>query len=292
MGKLRGRYRLAPGFSLVTTADACVVVGAGAPPFVLSPLDAAALSDLHALLAEAVDAATLERAAPPGSNARTLLDRLLHERLVTTVANPRPGPSRGRRRAARPRLCEHLVVGICGAIQAVFAPTYLVPLLEACERVDAIVTRGGARMIRPRVLEHFGARVWTDAFTTRDGLTVPHAQLARSAGAVLVVPASAHALHRLASGACSDLLSLVVASTRAPVIVAPSMSWAMWQHAPVRRNIELLRRDGVYVIEPRPAPSMSARKEGGSAAGLGVDSDELVRVVAAVLARAVRPRTA
>ena len=57
-------------------------------------------------------------------------------------------------------------------------------------------------------------------------------------------------LHKLASGACSDLVSLIVAATKAPVVVAPSMNPEMWTHPAIQRNVAQLRADGVWVIEP------------------------------------------
>ena len=79
---------------------------------------------------------------------------------------------------------------------------------------------------------------------------MPHVHLAQAASCVLAMPASANSLQRLASGACSDLLSLLVSATTAPIVVAPAMNDTMWNHRPVQRNVARIRDDGVYVIEP------------------------------------------
>jgi len=64
------------------------------------------------------------------------------------------------------------------------------------------------------------------------------------------MPASANALHRLGDAACTDLLSMTVAATRAPVVVVPAMNAAMWSNAGVQRNAARLREDGMYVVDP------------------------------------------
>ena len=84
----------------------------------------------------------------------------------------------------------------------------------------------------------------------REGKTVPHIALAKNADLVAVMPATAGSISRLATGACSDLLSLVAIATTAPVVVAPTMNTAMWDNPAVRRNVDQLRADGVYVVEP------------------------------------------
>lgn len=64
------------------------------------------------------------------------------------------------------------------------------------------------------------------------------------------MPASACYCHRLANGASSDLLSMTVAATTSPVVVVPVMNAAMWNHKAVQRNVQQMREDGMYVIEP------------------------------------------
>ena len=85
------------------------------------------------------------------------------------------------------------------------------------------------------------------------------------------MPASAACCHRLAEGACSDLISLTVAATTAPVIIAPVMNTTMWNHAAVQRNLQRLREDGMYVIEPSLIVSAAELARGGPAmyGGLG-----------------------
>ena len=84
-----------------------------------------------------------------------------------------------------------------------------------------------------------------------------HVHLASRAEIIAVIPASAHALQRLATGACSDLLSLTVAATKAPVVLFPAMNANMWRHRAIARNVAQLRADGCYVVEPGPGFEVS-----------------------------------
>ncbi|MBQ12095.1 MAG: hypothetical protein CMJ45_11165, partial [Planctomyces sp.] len=115
---------------------------------------------------------------------------------------------------------------------------------------DLILTEAALRFVQRDLFEYYGIDTWVSAFERRDGIHVPHIALGHSADCVLVMPASASSCHRLANGASSDLLSMTVAATKAPVVVAPVMSTEMWEHRPVQRNLQQLRDDGMYVIEP------------------------------------------
>ncbi len=150
------------------------------------------------------------------------------------------------------RACKHLVVVCTGSVVAgLLAPTLLsLSYAGFQDTLDVVLTAAAQRFVTRELLEAYGIRTWGDAFEKRDGFNVPHVQLGRSASCILVVPATANSLHRLAQGACSDLLSMMVAASAAPVVVAPAMNEAMWAHGPVQRNLCQLRDDGVYVIEP------------------------------------------
>jgi hypothetical protein len=148
--------------------------------------------------------------------------------------------------------CAHLVVGLTGSIIAgLMAPV----ILSLCYagfhgQIDLILTEAALHFTTRDFFEFYGIRTWVDAFDRRNGVNVPHIALGQSADCLLVMPASAACCHRLADGACSDLVSMTVAATTAPTIIAPAMNTAMWNHAAVQRNVQRLRDDGMYVIEP------------------------------------------
>ena len=153
--------------------------------------------------------------------------------------------------AEEPR-CGHLVVACTGSIVAgLIAPTILSFCYSRFQRkLDVILTQAAQKFVTRDLFESYGIVTWGDAFERRDGVNVPHVQLGRSADCILVMPASASSLYRLAAGACTDLLSMAVAATEAPVVLAPVMNDAMWNNRAVQRNLQQLREDGMYVIEP------------------------------------------
>jgi len=153
--------------------------------------------------------------------------------------------------AGEPRL-EHLVVACTGSVVAgLIAPTILSFCYSGFQRkLDVILTRAAQKFVTRDLFESYGIPTWGDAFERRDGTNVPHVQLGRSADCILVMPASASSLYRLAAGACTDLMSMVVSATEAPVVVAPVMNDAMWNNPAVQRNVQQLREDGMHVVEP------------------------------------------
>jgi hypothetical protein len=149
-------------------------------------------------------------------------------------------------------VCQHLIVACAGSVVAgLMAPT----LLSLCysgfqQRLDVVLTAAAQKFLTRDLLESYGIRTWVDAFERRDDIYVPHVHLGRAADCVLVMPASANSLHRLAVGACTDLLSMIIAATHSPVVLAPVMNDAMWNDRAIQRNVQVLREDGMYVIEP------------------------------------------
>ena len=160
--------------------------------------------------------------------------------------------SRAFQLAPRETACEHMVLACTGSIVAgLMGPSALSLFYSGFSRtIEVVLTDAACRFVTSDFFESYGFRTWVDAFARRDGIHVPHVHLARSTNCVLVMPASANSLHRLAAAACTDLLSLLVAATQAPVILAPAMNEAMWNSPGVQRNAQRLRDDGMYIIEP------------------------------------------
>lgn len=158
--------------------------------------------------------------------------------------------------------CKHLVVGVSGGSGAAFVRPTIQALNERfCDRIDVIFTESSLKFITQTWFKHAGIRTWSGVDEIQDEIRVPHIQLAQSADLVVIAPASAHFLQRLATGACSDLLSIVATATTAPVVLVPSMNQLMWQSPAVSRNIAQLRRDGFHIVEPRQASAMADAKE-------------------------------
>lgn len=286
-------YRRNLAATAITTRDGAVFVMPGTAAHRAAGIDTAAVAELWESLASPATGEELAAriaSAPAGVSA--LVESLIAAAFVLRgspgefVAEPPPPPAPG----TRP--CAHLVIGVTGAVQAVFTP-HLVRRLaqEFADTIDVVLTRSAQEFLVPRAISVFGAGVWCDPFEEKPGVPAPHAHLAQAARMILVLPATADALFRLAHGAASDLLGLVVCATEAPVVVVPSMHPVMWRHSAVRRNVETLRRDGVYVIEPGPAASVgdaAGFQPGG--AGLGAGSVNLVGALTAILELS-RPRS-
>ena len=148
--------------------------------------------------------------------------------------------------------CEHLIFACTGSIVAgLMAPIILsLSYSHFQRRLDVILTESAQKFVTRKLFESYGIRTWGDAFERSEDIYVPHVQLGRSADCILVMPASANSLHRLASAACTDLLSMTITASHSPIVVAPVMNSTMWNHRAVQRNVEQLRQDGMYIIEP------------------------------------------
>lgn len=194
------------------------------------------------------------------------LDAALLERLVRAghlLAADDPGPLLVHRAglctkspafhlAPVPSRCGRLIVGCTGSVVAgLMAATYL--SLRHCrfqDQLDVILTEAAQRFLTRDLLKAYGLRCWSDGFERQEGIRVPHVVLAQAADLICVLPATADALDRIARSACSDLLSLCIAASTAPVILVPAMNGAMWNNPGIQRNVESLRADGRYIIEP------------------------------------------
>jgi hypothetical protein len=154
-------------------------------------------------------------------------------------------------RRGEPR-CEHLVVALTGSVvSGLMAPVILSLAYSGYGRqLDLVLTETALRFATRDLFEAYGVRTWSDPFERRDGIRVAHVSLGSSTDCVLVMPASASSLQRLAEAACTDLLGMIVAATKAPVIVVPAMNSLMWSNPAVRRNAQRLRGDGLYVVDP------------------------------------------
>jgi hypothetical protein len=153
-----------------------------------------------------------------------------------------------------PRSTGHrtrIVLGITGAIETAHAPMIVGALLEQGFDVEVAATKAALGLVSRRALEALSHRRVSSSVRGKDpSVPVPHIHLAEWAEVVLVYPATATTLSRIAGGDCSDLVAAVAISTRAPVLIAPSMNPAMYDAPAVQRNLDLLRRDGFWLIHP------------------------------------------
>ncbi|WP_153506210.1 bifunctional phosphopantothenoylcysteine decarboxylase/phosphopantothenate--cysteine ligase CoaBC [Cumulibacter manganitolerans] len=147
--------------------------------------------------------------------------------------------------SARPRV----VLGVSGGIAAYKSCEVLRALTETGQHVDVIPTASALSFVGSATFEALsGNPVTTGVFS--DVPSVRHVRLGQQADLVVVVPATADLIARMAAGRADDLLTSTLLATRAPVLIAPAMHTEMWQHPATRANVATLRERGVVVVGP------------------------------------------
>ena len=144
-----------------------------------------------------------------------------------------------------------ILLGISGGIAAYKAPALVRDLLSRKAEVVPILTTNAARFVSTTALGAVaGQRPRTDLWDAQAEAAMGHIELARWADAVLIAPATANIIARLAAGIADDLLTTACLATTAPVFVAPAMNVRMWEHIATQRNVDRLRADGVTILGP------------------------------------------
>jgi phosphopantothenoylcysteine decarboxylase/phosphopantothenate--cysteine ligase len=143
-------------------------------------------------------------------------------------------------------------LGISGGIAAYKACELVRAFKKRGDDVRVVMTRGAQEFVQPLTLQILSENpVGTDTFDATFENEIGHIDLARWADVVLLAPATASLIARLAAGMADDLLTTIILASTAPVVVAPSMNTQMWYHALVQRNVETLKDDAAYlVVEP------------------------------------------
>ncbi|GBQ59685.1 bifunctional phosphopantothenoylcysteine decarboxylase/phosphopantothenate--cysteine ligase CoaBC [Komagataeibacter swingsii] len=142
-----------------------------------------------------------------------------------------------------------LVVG--GGIAAYKALELIRGLREHGVRVRTVLTDAGARFVTPMSIQALsGERVFSDLFSLTDESEMGHIALSRGSDLIVVCPATADLLARMATGLADDLATTVLLATDTPVLVAPAMNVRMWTHAATQANVATLRARGVNCVGP------------------------------------------
>ena len=144
------------------------------------------------------------------------------------------------------------VLLIVGGGIAAYKSLELVRLLKkAGHQVTPVITRGGEHFVTPLALAALAqSPVHTSLWDLKDEVEMGHIELSRAADMVLVCPATADLLAKMAAGIADDLATTLLLATDKPVVVAPAMNVRMWQHAATKRNVAQLQADGVQLIDP------------------------------------------
>ena len=146
---------------------------------------------------------------------------------------------------------QHILIGITGGIAAYKIPELIRRLKDEGAQVRVILTKGGEAFVTPMTLQAVsGEEVHSELLDTQAEAGMGHIQLAKWADIVMIAPASANTLAKLAHGFADDLLSTVCLATAAPLLLAPAMNQQMWQHPAVKANMQRLSEQGVKAIGP------------------------------------------
>ncbi len=157
---------------------------------------------------------------------------------------------------------KRILLIVSGGIAAYKALDLVRDLRRAGATVRAILTPAGAKFVTPLSLAALtGDKVYSDLFSLTDESEMGHIRLSREADLVLVAPATANILARMAQGLADDLATTALLATDKPVLVAPAMNVRMWEHPATRANMELLRARGVGIIAPGVG-AMACNEEG------------------------------
>lgn len=144
---------------------------------------------------------------------------------------------------------KHILVGVCGGIAAYKTAELVRRLRAGGARVRVVMTATAGEFVGARTFQALsGEPVWRQWSDDRTGMD--HIDLARWADRIMIAPATADLLARLAQGRADDLLAAVCLASRAPLLVAPAMNQAMWQHPATRDNVAVLEKRGVRVCGP------------------------------------------
>jgi phosphopantothenoylcysteine decarboxylase/phosphopantothenate--cysteine ligase len=177
---------------------------------------------------------------------------------------------------------RRVVLGVSGGIACYKSCTLARRLTEAGARVDVILTRGAAEFVRPLTFEALTGRPALGSLWEPGG-ALSHVRLGQQADLVLVAPATAHLIARMAQGLADDLLTTLLLASTAPVLLAPAMNDEMYAHPQTRENLARLRARGVSVV----GPEVGALAEGPSERPGRMSEPETILAHAA---RAVRGR--
>jgi phosphopantothenoylcysteine decarboxylase/phosphopantothenate--cysteine ligase len=146
---------------------------------------------------------------------------------------------------------KHIVLGITGGIAAYKSADLARRLRERGAQVRVVMTANATRFITPLTLQAVSANpVHTSLLDPEAEAGMGHIELARWADGVLVAPATANFISRLAHGAADDLLTTLCLATPAPVALAPAMNQQMWRHPATRNNVRALELGSVYIFGP------------------------------------------
>ena len=181
---------------------------------------------------------------------------------------------------------KRVLLIIAGGIAAYKSLELIRRLRERGAGVRCILTRAGAAFVTPlSVASLSGEKVFSDLFSLTDEAEMGHIRLSREADLVVVAPATADLIAKMAHGLADDLASTALLATDKPVLLAPAMNPEMWEHPATRRNVAQLEADGVRQV----GPAQGDMACGETGVGRMAEPDDILAAIAGLLAPVARP---
>jgi len=171
---------------------------------------------------------------------------------------------------------KRILLIITGGVAAYKTPYIVRGLLKSGAEVRCVLTHGGAQFVSNLVLEAVsGNKVYSDLFSLTDEAEMGHIRLSREADLIVVAPATADFIGKMAAGLADDLASTILLATDKPVFIAPAMNPVMWQHPAVQQNVQTIKQRGVHLIGPDTG-DMACHENG---IGRMVEPDNIIAVL-------------
>ncbi len=169
-----------------------------------------------------------------------------------------------------------IILGVTGSIAAYKAAYIASKLVQAGAKVEVVMTGSATKFITPLTFRSItGRQVVADVFEPALEWNIEHVALAEAADVVVIAPATANIIAKLATGLADDMVSLTVLATKAPVILAPAMNVNMFQNAATQENLARLKARGFIIVDPEYGRLASGAKGKGRLA-------ELDKIMAAI----------
>jgi phosphopantothenoylcysteine decarboxylase/phosphopantothenate--cysteine ligase len=175
-----------------------------------------------------------------------------------------------------------VVLGVTGSIAAYKAADLASRLTQAGLSVHTVMTENATKLVAPATFRALTGRpVATGMFDLSNPFSIEHVSLAEIADALVIAPATANVIAKLAHGIADDLLTCTALATRAPLLIAPAMHTAMWENPATQANVETLRGRGVAFA----GPAVGRLASGGHGAGRMASVDDILDEIGALLGR-------
>jgi len=146
---------------------------------------------------------------------------------------------------------KNIVLGVCGGIAAYKSVELLRLIQKAGANIKVIMTKNAQAFVGPLTFRALsGQPVCADLFEENDDASIRHIDWAEEADAVVIAPATANIIAKMANGVADDALSTFILAVTSPVLVCPSMNRHMYENRAVQRNMDTLEADGYNIIEP------------------------------------------